>query len=136
MSNTLFCHYSYSGLQSKSIVYFLFFTKIHLRTLFFIQDLILPIPIQAGMFVILQDQGRQLVDISAHCRNVALRAGHFASRTLSVTHDIWRKVLETTPRDESSLSNVKPTMEFITDYVVCNSSLEPIRFGQVIVFLY
>jgi hypothetical protein len=82
----------------------------------------LPIPIQAGVYVVVQDESRHLVDVSAHCRNVAFRAGHFAARTLSVTHDVWRKVLQ---------KNEKSPIDILTDYVVCNSSLEPIRFGQV-----
>jgi hypothetical protein len=58
---------------------------------------------------------------------VAVRAGHFAANTLGASHDIWRKVLQT-----RHYSTEKPPLHVMTDYVVCNSSLEPIRFGQVL----
>jgi hypothetical protein len=81
-----------------------------------------------------QEQGRQLIDLNAYCRNIALRLGHFASRSFAVTHSVWKKVLESR-RDILSVDKTsqvdKPSMEILTDYVVCNSSLEPIRFGQV-----
>jgi hypothetical protein len=92
------------------------------------QDLILPVPIQAGVFVVVQDDGRQLVDAHFHCRNVGVRVGHFASKTFRKSHDVWSKVLQGRLFDDATS---KPSMEVVTDYVVCNSSLEPIRFGQV-----
>ena len=96
------------------------------------QDLVLPVPIQAGIYAVVQDDGRQLVDAHVHCRNVAVRVGHFASKTFRKTHDVWSKVLQNRLLDASTTTTTtKPSMEVLTDYVVCNSSLEPIRFGQV-----
>jgi hypothetical protein len=72
--------------------------------------------------VTLQDNGPTLIDFSGHTRNIALRGGHFVARSLAVMSTVWQKVLDPS-RDKS--------MEIITDYVVCNSTLESIRFGQV-----
>ena len=93
--------------------------------------MILPIPIRAGVYVVVQDSGRQLVDVHFHCRNVALRVGHFASKTMRLSRDIWSKVL----RRLDDTTSLMPTLEILTDYVVCNSSLEQIRFGQVNIFV-
>ena len=101
----------------------------YLEVSFFLQDLVLPVPIQAGIYAVVQDDGRQLIDAHVHCRNVAVRVGHFASKTFRRTHDVWSKVLESRRLDATT--STKPSMELLTDYVVCNSSLEPIRFGQV-----
>lgn len=74
------------------------------------------------MFVTLQENGLAMIDFSGHTRNISLRAGHFAARSLAVISTVWQKVLD--PSKDKS-------MEVITDYVVCNSTLESIRFGQV-----
>lgn len=50
---------------------------------------------------------------------------------MRLSRDIWSKVL----RRLDDTTSLMPTLEILTDYVVCNSSLEPIRFGQVNIFV-
>ena len=102
-------------------------------------QLLFPTKVELLCFTQKKDEHPMSIEARIHGKKVMVRLGHFATRFLSKSVDIWNSALKnftddtTAARADSAehTSGRKKALEPVTDFVICNNTQDSIRFGQV-----
>jgi vacuolar protein sorting-associated protein 13B len=68
------------------------------------------------------------LDVNIHSKPIGMRFGHFANHTLDVASRVWTAALD--PNYDHLADGRERDLDPFTQFVICNSTQEPVRFGQ------
>ena len=95
--------------------------------------LFFPCQLHLKCFATQKKDNPMLIESELHAKKILVRVGHFFSRTLSISKDIWEAAFNNSYSaiSENGMSACqKQYLIPMTDYVICNNTQESIRFGQ------